>query len=78
MSRTSDAIERNMDLSFEFARGIFENPEILDEIPDGATLVLLPDDDPSLLQEKMELGMRALRRGEDVYFRHVKSPSTAP
>jgi hypothetical protein len=78
MSGTSDAIERNMDLSFDFARRIFENPEILEEIPEGATLVLLPDDDPSLLQEKMELGIRALHRGENVYFRHVKSPSPAP
>lgn len=65
--------ERNVTLSFEFAKSIIDDPAILEEIPDGATLVLLPDDEPDLARENLRLGIETAQRGEDVYIRHVKS-----
>ena len=43
----------------------------LDDIPDGATLVLLPADDPAFCEEAIALGIADVRRGLIVYFKHV-------
>jgi hypothetical protein len=77
MSAESYFTERNITLSFEFARSIVDNPSILDEIPDGATLILLPSDEPDLVRENLRLGIAAAERGENVYLRHVSSLSSA-
>lgn len=78
MSPKSEFPERNVTLSFEFAKSIIDDPAILEEIPDGATLVLLPDDEPELARENLRIGVMAAKRGEDVYFRHVTNLSSAP
>ena len=41
-------VEKNITLSFEFKRYILEHPEVLEQIPDGAQVVVLPQDDPEL------------------------------
>lgn len=69
--------ERNITLSFEFAKSIVDDPAILDEVPDGATLVLLPSDEPDLARENLRLGIAAAERGENVYLRHVSSLSSS-
>lgn len=43
-----------MTLSFEFERYLLEHPEILARIPDGAQVVLLPQDDPELYRINLE------------------------
>jgi len=47
-------MEKNMTLSFEFERYLLEHPEILARIPDGAQVVLLPQDDPELYHINLE------------------------
>jgi hypothetical protein len=78
MSSDSDFVQRNISLSFDFAKAIVDDPTILEEIPDGATLVLLPDDDPELSRENLRLGVEAAERGENVYIRHVGSLQSTP
>lgn len=78
MKTEADFPKRNITLSFEFAKSIVDDPAILEEIPDGATLVLLPDDEPDLVRENLRLGLEAAKRGEDVYIRHVKSLQSTP
>jgi hypothetical protein len=78
MANDTDFPERNITLSFEFAKSIIDDPAILEEIPDGATLVLLPADEPDLARENLRLGIEAAERGENVYIRHVKNLSSAP
>ena len=73
MNAKAGFTERNITLSFEFAKAIIDDPAILEEIPHGATLVLLPEDDPELSRENLKLGMSAAEHGEDVYIRHVRS-----
>jgi len=75
---TDGTMERALDLSFEFAEEILADPSILDEIPNGITLVLIPDDDPELATAKIAGGLTAVRRGEDVLFRHVRRPLSPP
>ncbi|HLI50705.1 MAG TPA: DUF5647 family protein [Thermomicrobiaceae bacterium] len=71
----TDTIPNNIGIAFEFARSIVDDPTILDEIPDGATLVLVPDSDPKTINTNLELARAALERGEDVYLRHVHHAS---
>jgi hypothetical protein len=51
---TETIVEKNITLSFEFERYILEHPEILEQIPDGAEVVLLPKDDPELYHINLE------------------------
>jgi hypothetical protein len=58
--------------TFGFVRGIAANPAIARDIPEGAVVVLAPDDDPGLAEIENEAGMLALSWGMDVNFRHVR------
>jgi hypothetical protein len=62
---------RATELTIAFTRAAFADPSLLDEIPNGVHLVLLPEGDPAHVEYEIELGLAALRRGENVYFRHV-------
>lgn len=70
-SLPANTVEDNIDSAFALARAVISNPALLDDIPNGATLVLLPDDDPSRAEESKMLGLAALERGESVYFKRV-------
>jgi hypothetical protein len=62
---------RDTELHIAFLQGIIDEPSRLDDIPNGATLMLIPDDDPALAAYNRERGWRALLAGDNVYFRHV-------
>ena len=47
--------EKNVSLNTEFTRYALEHPDILDQIPNGARLVFLPEDDPELCQINLEM-----------------------
>ncbi len=64
--------------TFGFMRGIVVNPDIVNDIPDGANVVLIPADDPDLAAIETEAGMLALGRGQDVYFRHIRPGDIIP
>ncbi|MGH2531424.1 MAG: DUF5647 family protein [Thermomicrobiales bacterium] len=65
-------VTKQLDLVQRFHTAAFAEPALLDEIPDGATLVLLPDDDDAFVEESIAIGIQTLRHGRDVYFRHVR------
>ncbi len=65
-------VDRNLELSRRFTLATFADPTIADDIPDGAMVVLIPDDDPDHARANIEIGLAAVRRGENVYFRHVR------
>ncbi len=46
-----DIIKKNLDLHAEWMKYVFENPDVLDKIPKGAVLVILPEDDKELYEE---------------------------
>lgn len=58
--------------TFGLVRGAAANPAVARDIPKGATIVLIPDDDPELAAAEIKAGMVALSRGQDVYFRHLR------
>jgi len=51
-------VEKNITLSFEFERYLLEHPEILEQIPDGAQVVLLPKDDPELCRINLDVAQK--------------------
>jgi len=60
-------VEKNATLSFEFERYILEHPDMLERIPDGAEVVLLPKDDPELYRINLEAAQTAVKSGPVVY-----------
>ena len=56
MNREKEMIERNIELSAEFSRYIFEHPEIDEKIPIGVEIILLPEFDKELKEFNLQLG----------------------
>lgn len=74
--QTAPPRERNNALAF--AQAVLADPAVRDRIPDGATVVLLPGDDPTLARFNLDLGVRKVLAGEDIYFHHVHAqPATS-
>jgi hypothetical protein len=59
-----------------FLHSIVDDPTILDDIPNGSTVVLIPDDDPELAELNLQSGLDSARRGADVYIRHIRLSET--
>ena len=58
--------------TFDWARAVVADPTILDEIPNGCTLVLLPEGaDQEFVETNLAIALRAARRGRNVYIRHL-------
>lgn len=76
MKKSEELISRNMELSSEFTRHLFEHPELEEEIPAGAEIVLLPDFDPELKAFNLKLGRRIKREGGKVFY--VRIPKMRP
>ena len=73
MSRET-LVRRNLDLHAEWMRYLFEHPEAMDRIPDGAQVVILPTDDPELAQENRKVLASAQQRGVPLVVVHLASP----
>ena len=73
MSKEKEMIERNIELSAEFSRYIFEHPEIEEKIPLGAEIILLPEFDQDLKEFNLRLGKAIEAKGEKVIFIIIES-----
>jgi hypothetical protein len=71
-------VEKNITLSFEFERYILEHPDVLEQIPDGAQVVLLPQDDPELYRINLNAAQKAREEGETVPVVYVEIEALAP
>lgn len=67
-------VEGNINLGFDFVSAAIDDPSLLDGIPQGATLVLLPEDDPDLTETNLGIAVRAAREGKTVVIRPAVSP----
>ncbi len=50
-----EMVNKNLDLHAEWIKYIFENPNVIDRMPKGAVLVLLPDDEKELYDENYKI-----------------------
>jgi len=67
--------EKNITLSLEFERYISEHPEMLEQIPNGAEVVLLPKDDPELYRINLDAAQKArpVREKNPVVYVEIKA-----
>ena len=56
MNKDKEMIERNIEISAEFSRYIFEHPELEEKLPIGAEVILLPEFDRELKEYNLKLG----------------------
>jgi len=63
-----ELFDRNQKLSTEFDLYITEHPEIEDQIPDNALIVLLPEYDKELARKNRELALRHREPGQPVVY----------
>jgi hypothetical protein len=69
-----EVIKRNLDLHAEWMRYSFDNPEVLDKIPKGAVLVILPEDDKEVYEESYKVLEENKRKGIPVFVVTMKMP----
>lgn len=72
MTREAEIFERNIELSAEFSRYIFEHPEIDEKIPKDAEIVLLPEFDDELKEHNLGLGKQIKAEGGRVLYVSIK------
>lgn len=63
--------ERTLELSERFFDAVFDNPAILDDIPDGASLVFVPDDDSDEAAENIRAAAKMRHAGALVHLVQV-------
>jgi len=63
---------KNNLLSTEFSRYVLEHPEFARQIPEGALVVLLPENDPELCQRNLELVRSQRELDHPVVYVHVE------
>ncbi|RPJ12051.1 MAG: hypothetical protein EHM36_00210 [Deltaproteobacteria bacterium] len=65
-------IERNIELSAEFSRYLFDHPETEEKLPVDAEVILLPEFDKELKEFNMELGKNVEKEGGRVVYIVIK------
>ena len=66
---------RNIGLAGQLLKQMLANPELLDDIPNEANLIVLPFDDPATTLRNIAQAMRLAGRGESVYLRRINGPT---
>jgi len=69
-----EMIKKNLDLHSEWMKYFFENPDVLDRIPKGAVLVILPEDEEELYAENYRVLEENKRKGIPVFVVTMKMP----
>ena len=69
-----DVFKKNLDLHSEWMKYTFENPDVLDRIPKGAVLVILPEDDKELYAENYKVLEANKKKGIPVFVVTMKMP----
>lgn len=78
MKRKSHTFYKNLLLGTEFDKYLIEHPHLIDNIPDGALMILLPQDDPDLCKENLQIAKAQLEEnGQSVVYVKIKKLAPA-
>ena len=66
-------IERNIEMSTEFSRYLFEHPELKNEIPEDSEIVLLTKFDKELMNFNLKVGKEIESEGEKVVYIDIEN-----
>jgi len=72
MSKEKEMIERNIELSAEFSRYLFEHTEIEEKIPFDSEIILLPEFDEELKEFNLRMGKDIEANGGIVVYVSIK------
>ena len=72
MNKERVMIERNIELSAEFSRFLFEHPEMEGKVPVEAEVILLPEFDQELKKFNLQLGKNIEAEGGKVVYISIK------
>ena len=69
--------QRNLDLHAEWMRYVFDHPEVLDRIPEGSHLVIIPTNDPVLAEANLTTLQSLQGKGIPVVVIRIALPKPA-
>lgn len=72
--KREDIMKKNMDLLNEFMKYAFDHPQVLEKIPSGAEVVILPLDDPALMRENKKMADALIKAGKQVVLIKLRRP----
>jgi len=72
MDKEKEMIKRNIELSAEFSRYLFEHPEMEGKIPIDAEIILLPGFDEELREFNLRVGKTVEVEGGKVVYISIK------
>lgn len=72
-----ELFRKNQQLSTEFELYLLEHPEIEDNIPDNAMIVLLPEYDKELSESNIKLAEANREEGQAIVYVRVKKLRTS-
>ena len=67
-----ELIEKNINLGIEFSEYIFEHPELEENIPKGAQVVLLPKYDKELSDYNLVIAEKQREKGQPVVYVRIE------
>ncbi len=63
-----DVVAQKMTLSFEFSRYLLDHPEIEAQVPEGACVVRLPEEDQELCDYNRRIGEEKRAAGQPIVY----------
>ena len=72
--RRNEIVRKNIELHEEWLRYVFEHPEVLDKIPKGAELILVPNNDSLLARENEKTVKELKAKGLPFVLVHLDLP----
>ena len=72
MNKENEFIKKNIELSTEFSRYIFEHPEIEEKIPTNSEIIFLPEYDNELKDFNLKLGKKLEFDGKNVVYIEIQ------
>jgi len=69
--KEEEMVNRNLELHYHLMMQLLQDPDSLD-IPDGADVIFLPEDDPELRRANERLAHRRAKAGHEVVYVQVK------
>ena len=70
--REKEMLERNIELSAEFSKYLFDHPDLEESIPSDAEIILLPEFDSDLKRFNLELGKNLESAGDKVVYVRIE------
>ncbi len=69
-----EIIKKNLELHAAWMSYCFEHPEVFEQIPANAQMVIIPNDNPSLSEENMKTANKLKKKGHSVVIVHIDTP----